>query len=180
MTIVTKTGDKGTTGLYGGARISKDDARMHAIGTVDELNAFIGTVLAEGHPGEEMKAALIAIQNHLFRVGADLATPLPGPANAMRVEPTHIAYLDALIGKIEPTLPQLQWFILPGGSTAGAHLHLARTVCRRAERWAVALKGHEEINDRLIVYLNRLSDLLFILARAVNRDEGLEETKVEY
>jgi cob(I)alamin adenosyltransferase len=179
MSIVTKTGDKGITGLYGGMRISKADARMHAIGTVDELNAALGIVYAEHGITDEMKSALTTIQNHLFRLGADLATPLPGPESAKRIETSQVKYLESIIGGLEPSLPPLQWFILPSGSRTGALLHQARAVCRRAERWMVAL-GKEETNPEAIIYINRLSDLLFLLARAANRDAGTEETRVEY
>jgi cob(I)alamin adenosyltransferase len=178
MSIVTKTGDKGMTGLFGGARISKADVRMHAIGTIDELNASLGVIYAEQGITEEMKSALITLQNHLFRLGADIASPMDA-AKAMRMEAEQTKYLEAMIAGIEPTLPELQWFILPSGSRTGALLHQARAICRRAERWMVAL-GREETNPEAIIYINRLSDLLFLLARAANRDAGTEETRVEY
>lgn len=177
MTIVTKTGDKGETGLFGGGRVRKDDARMHAIGTVDELNALLGLVVTE-LPSGDMRDGLIAVQNQLFTLGADLATALPGPANAKRVEAEHVTFLETWISKVESGLPALQWFILPGGSRTGALLHHARTVCRRAERWIVAMEG--EARPEGLKYANRLSDLLFLLAREANRAEDQEETRVEY
>jgi cob(I)alamin adenosyltransferase len=177
MSIVTKTGDSGTTGLYGGTRLSKDDARMHAIGTADELNAAIGMILAEPL-GDDLRGALISIQNHLFRLGADLATPLE-KQQPKRIEAAQILFLEALVARIEPALPELQWFILPGGSRAGALLHHARTVCRRAERWIVAM-GSENVHPEAVVYVNRLSDLLFLMARQANEAAGIKETKVEY
>lgn len=178
MSIVTKTGDKGMTGLFGGSRVSKADARMHAIGTVDELNAALGVIFAEPGISEEMKSSLTTLQNHLFRLGADIASPM-NAAKAMRMETEQTTYLEAMIAGIEPTLPELQWFILPSGTRTGALLHQARAVCRRAERWMVEL-GKDETNPEAIVYINRLSDLLFLLARAANRDAGTEETRVEY
>jgi cob(I)alamin adenosyltransferase len=177
MSIVTRTGDTGTTGLYGGGRISKADARMHAIGTVDELNAAIGLIVAD-EIAPDLRTSLITIQNHLFRLGADLATPIE-QRQPKRIEQPQIAFLDALVGRIEPSLPQLQWFILPGGSRAGALLHQARAVCRRAERWMVAM-GQENVHPEAIIYANRLSDLLFLMAREANRAADIEETRVSY
>jgi cob(I)alamin adenosyltransferase len=179
MSIVTKTGDKGVTGLYGGARVSKSDVRMHAIGTVDELNAALGVVYAEPVISEEMRSALTTIQNQLFRLGADLATPLPGSDKAKRIEQAHVSALETLVGRIEGALPELQWFILPSGSRTGALLHQARAVCRRAERWMVSL-GPDGVNPEALAYINRLSDLLFLMARGANRESGTEETRVEY
>ncbi|GEM_PF-36554 len=176
MSIVTKTGDQGETGLVGGARISKADARMHAIGSVDELNALLGVLLAEQLPAE-IAAGVTRIQNELFTLGADLATPRPS-VKVPRITQEHIAGLEAWIASLESALPPLQAFILPGGSRAGALLHSARTVCRRAERWVVSLDN--TVSEQSRIYLNRLSDLLFLLARAVNRERGAEEREVEY
>ncbi len=179
MSIITKTGDNGTTGLYGGMRISKSDLRMHAIGTVDELNALLGVILSAA-TDETFCALITRIQHQLFHVGADLATPLPGPANAKRIQPAESHELEAHVQELERTLPPLTAFILPSGSSLGSLLHHARTVCRRAERWGVALREQEDITAEILIYLNRLSDLLFLLARAANINAGAEETKVKY
>lgn len=179
MSIVTKTGDKGTTGLFGGKRVSKADLRLHAYGTVDELNAVLGLVIAEG-VSDDVRTGIETIQHGLFRLGADLATPLDGPLKGKRIEVEHVTVLEAWVGKLEAALPELQTFILPSGSKAGSMLHLARTVCRRAERWTVALKECEPTNEQAVIYLNRLSDLLFLLARSVNKEGGVPETAVHY
>ena len=180
MSIVTKTGDAGQTGLYGGRRVSKDDARLHAYGTVDELNAALGLVRAEEHVPVELRSSLLQIQHQLFRLGADLATPIPGPENTKRIEPAHTKFLEALIAQSEATLSPLTAFILPGGTRAGSLLHLARTTCRRAERWTVALALHEEVHSEALIYLNRLGDCLFLFARLTNRALGATEEQVEY
>lgn len=175
MSIVTKTGDDGTTGLYGNVRVSKDHPRMETIGTVDELNALVGCVTAEVESPE-----LVRIQHLLFILGADLATPIDSFQEMVRINTQHIGELEALINQQEPTLPRLQWFILPGGSKAGALLHHARTVCRRAERCLVSLRTKEPVNPHIGIFLNRLSDLLFILARQTNIQQGKEEVRVNY
>ncbi len=175
MSIVTKTGDDGTTGLYGNTRVSKDHPRMETIGTVDELNALIGCVLAETSSSE-----LTRVQHLLFILGADLATPIDSFQEMVRISKEHIEELEKLIGETEPTLPRLQWFILPGGSKGGALLHHARTVCRRAERTLITLKKTEPVNPHIGIFMNRLSDLLFILARRTNIKDGQEEVRVEY
>jgi cob(I)alamin adenosyltransferase len=175
MSIVTKTGDDGTTGLYGNIRVPKDHPRMETIGTVDELNALIGCVLAEAESPE-----LTRIQHLLFILGADLATPIDSFQEMVRISAEHIAELEKWIGETEPTLPRLQWFILPGGSKAGALLHHARTVCRRAERCLVSLRAKEPVNPHIGIFLNRLSDLLFILARQTNIQNNKEEVRVDY
>ncbi len=179
MSIVTKTGDTGDTGLYGAARVPKDHPRIAAIGAVDELNALLGIVLAERIP-DGMKAELDPLQHLLFRVGADLATPLGSGAHTRRVEPAHVALLEDRVKAIEPTLPAQTAFLLPGGNRLSAHLHHARAVCRRAEREVVRLRRSDGINDCVLVFLNRLSDLLFLLARKANVDEGSREVEVKY
>lgn len=175
MSIVTKTGDDGTTGLYGNVRVPKDHPRMESIGTIDELNALIGCVIAEASSPE-----LIRIQHLLFILGADLATPIDSFQEMIRINKDHVDELEKLITDIEPALPRLQWFILPGGSKAGALLHHARTVCRRAERALITLKKTEPVNPHVGIFVNRLSDLLFILARQVNIDQKQEEVRVKY
>lgn len=175
--IYTKTGDDGTTGLFGGRRVAKDSLRIEGYGTVDELNSVIGLARAHGATPDH-DALLATIQEQLFVLGADLATPHGAMKNFQlpRVTPSDIECLERAIDTLEESLPPLKNFILPGGSAAGAALHLARTVCRRGER-AVVMLAHEEpeIGSLPMQYLNRLSDLLFVLARAVNHAAGVEE-----
>src|SRR3989338_9321598 len=178
MSIVTKTGDKGKTGLFGGQRVSKASSRLHAYGTVDELNACLGVILAEPQIGKTMQAQLLQTQRLLFLVGADLATPVESAAKIKRVEQTHVAEVEGWINGLEQALPLLQRFILPSGSRLGALLHQARTVCRRAERWVVELSEKEQINLQVQIYLNRLSDYLFLVAREANRKAGSTEIEV--
>jgi cob(I)alamin adenosyltransferase len=179
MSIVTRTGDKGTTGLVGGKRVPKTDPRIEAVGTVDELNALLGVVRCEQLP-KDAETALEEIQHRLFTLGADIASPAGTKAHTERIQPAHILALDAWIDRMEPQLPPLMNFILPSGNAAGAHLHHARTVCRRAERRVVALSQVEEVNPEVIVFLNRLSDLLFVAARAANAASGVPEETVKY
>ena len=168
MKIYTKTGDAGETGLYGGTRVPKDAMRVEACGTVDELNACIGFVRSQIQD-EEINAILHRIQNELFDIGADLATLDAHPkATSLRIPPTLTTELESQIDQFEEQLPPLKNFILPGGSAGGAAIHLARTVCRRAERCVVSLAKGETVNPEVLIYLNRLSDLLFVLARTVN------------
>ncbi len=177
MKIYTKTGDDGTTGLFGGERVSKDALRIEAYGTVDELNAVIG--LARCYADNDKTEDLLhEIQNDLFNLGADLATPL-GIDNTLivRMKSADCERLESWIDELDAALPELTNFILPGGHAAAAHLHLARNVCRRAERLAVGLSRKEKIGDYVVIYLNRLSDLLFVLARWVNRQKGFEEIR---
>ncbi|MBI1813102.1 cob(I)yrinic acid a,c-diamide adenosyltransferase [Candidatus Peregrinibacteria bacterium] len=176
MTIVTKTGDKGQTGLFGGKRIPKDYARIHAYGTVDELNAAIGVALAEEGFSRETRANLTRLQHLLFRVGGDLATPLATRAKQDRIGSSHVTEIDVWIFSLEALLPPQTQFILPGGNRRASLLHLARTVCRRAERWVVTLEKQEEINHDVLVFLNRLSDFLFLAARQAAIEEGGEVT----
>ncbi len=180
MSIVTRTGDKGETGLFGPERTSKASARMHATGTVDELNAVLGVLRAQHPMPEPISSQITRIQHLLFTVGADLATPQSNTMNAKRVTENHVGTLERWIEELEEQLPMLQSFILPDGSAAGATLHLARTVCRRAERWVVSLKGTESINPQILIFLNRLGDYLFLAARAANGAQGKEETAVRY
>jgi len=172
--IYTRGGDAGETSLGDGSRASKLDARIGAFGTVDELNAHLGVVLARELP-PELRPALERIQNELFDVGADLSVPLAAGGERLRVEQGLIDALEAECDSFNADLPELRSFVLPGGSPAAAGLHVARTVCRRAERDALAASREVEVNPLVLVYLNRLSDLLFILSRAANagRDEPL-------
>ena len=183
MKIYTKTGDSGETGLYGGTRVPKDSMRIEACGTVDELNACIGFVRPHIQDAQ-VDAILHRIQNELFDIGADLATLAVHPkAASLRISPTLTSELEREIDRFEDQLPALKNFILPGGSTGGAAIHLARTICRRAERCVVRLTEAETVNPEVLIYLNRLSDLLFVLARAVNHrsdePEPLWESQAE-
>lgn len=180
MSIVTKTGDKGTTGLFGGERRPKDDARIEAYGTVDECNAVLGIALARGDAPEEAKRQLLHIQHLFFRVGGDLATPLGKHEKQERVTEEHVREIEGWIQEIEPLLPPQTTFILPGGCALAADLHLARTVCRRAERRAVSLGGREDINPQVVILLNRLSDYFLVLARKMNAQAGAGDVQVEY
>ncbi len=172
MKIYTKTGDDGETGLFGGGRVRKDHARIEAYGTVDELNAAIGTV--RGEPlDEDLDLALRRVQNDLFDLGAELATPQPKILKS-RISAPQIEQLEQWIDRWETELPPLKTFILPGGDRAAGELHLARTICRRAERCVVRLGDVTEyaISNAIGIYLNRLSDLLFVTARLVNQRSG--------
>jgi cob(I)alamin adenosyltransferase len=161
--IATRTGDKGETGLGDGKRVAKDSARIQALGDIDELNSAIGVLLAEKVPADVRKA-LLQVQHDLFDLGGE--TCIPGH---QMVQEAHVLRLDALLEAYNPRLPALKEFILPGGTRAAAAAHLARAVCRRAERSLVALARAEPIGARAREYLNRLSDLLFVLGRILNR-----------
>jgi cob(I)alamin adenosyltransferase len=175
--IYTRTGDTGETGLFDGTRVAKSDRRVAAYGDVDELNAWLGLVRAS-LPGSSVASMIERIQRDLFAVGARLADPAQRIADRVEkaaVTGDDIARLEAWIDALETELPPLRRFILPGGSPAGSALHVARTVCRRAERAMVAL-GPGAFEPELLVYVNRLSDLLFVMARAINHRAGLPET----
>lgn len=167
--IYTKTGDDGTTALFGGMRLKKHHIRIEAYGTVDETNSVIGIAIASNAP-EPIKQTLTELSALLFTVGSDLATPLdPPPSFAIpRVEAHHIEWLEHLIDEYTEQLPPLKTFILPGGTSCAAQLHLARTVCRRAERLCVLLAEQEDIGEHVVRFLNRCSDYLFTCARMVN------------
>ncbi len=170
--IYTRTGDSGETGLGDGARVPKDHPRVAAYGSVDELNAVLGLLLAQC-PDVPEAALLRGIQNDLFDVGADLCVPQPAdetPGKRLRVRPEQAARLEPAIDRLNESLAPLTSFVLPGGSPASAWCHLARTVCRRAERDVITLAHTETVNPQVIVYLNRLSDCLFVLARVCNRN----------
>ncbi|MCS7082546.1 MAG: cob(I)yrinic acid a,c-diamide adenosyltransferase [Bacteroidetes bacterium] len=174
MRIYTRTGDEGYTSLFGGRRVPKDALRVEAYGCVDELNAALGVVLVqEGLPGE-LSEALQELQRDLFVVGGDLACP---EANdyVPRVKPEMTGRLERWIDGWEAKLERQKYFILPGGCPAAAWLHLARTICRRAERVCVALARQEAVNPELIRYLNRLSDALFVMARRANQEAGVSD-----
>jgi cob(I)alamin adenosyltransferase len=172
--IYTKTGDTGQTALGDGSRVSKDHPRVAAYGTVDELNAIFGLLLTlEPEPAEA--DLLRSIQNDLFDIGADLCLPARDgevPGARLRIQPEQATRLEEAIDRLNAGLAPLTSFILPGGTPAAAWCHLARTVCRRAERDVVTLAGAEPINPQVVIYLNRLSDLLFVLARVYNKTQG--------
>jgi cob(I)alamin adenosyltransferase len=171
--IYTRGGDAGETSLGDGSRVSKLDCRIGAFGTVDELNAALGVVLA-GEVPDAMRAPLEQVQNDLFDVGADLSVPW-GVTDRLRVEQPMIDRLEGHCDDFNADLPELRSFVLPGGTEAAARLHVARTVCRRAEREVLLGAQEVELNPLVLVYLNRLSDLLFILARAANAAAGRDE-----
>ncbi len=176
--IYTKTGDSGDTGLFDGTRVPKSDPRVAAYGDVDELNAWLGLVRVDV-PDDRLSGMLEAIQRDLFAIGARLADPAKRIAQRVTkaaVTSEDISRLEAWIDLFETELPPLRRFILAGGSRAGATLHVARTICRRAERAMVSL-GRDAFEPELLVYVNRLSDLLFVMARAVNHRAGASETE---
>ena len=171
--IYTRGGDAGETSLGDGSRVAKTHPRIEAYGTVDELNAQLGLVVAAAPP-EPMRTWLVRIQNELFDLGADLS--VPGEADGrLRVEAGQVAWLERCCDEANAGLEPLRSFVLPGGCELAARLHVARTVCRRAERLAIGLGAVAEVNAQAVVYLNRLSDLLFILSRVANAEAGEAE-----
>lgn len=167
--IYTRTGDAGTTGLGDGSRVSKDSLRIEAIGAVDELNATLGVLLAEPVP-DPVRQCLRDVQHDLFDLGGELSIP-----GYNSIGDTHVTRLEGQLDRFNADLPALKEFILPGGARAGALCHVARTVCRRAERRVVSLAAAEQLSPALQRYLNRLSDLLFVLCRVLNDDAGVTE-----
>jgi cob(I)alamin adenosyltransferase len=179
MKIYTRTGDAGATALFGGARVSKADPRVSAYGEIDELNACLGMVRAQSELSGDVAAMLEQLQQNLFAIGARLADPAEKIADRVTkvaVTDADVRRLEGWIDGFEAELPPLRRFILPGGTRAGAGLHFARTVCRRAERAIVAL-GTETVEAHLLAYVNRLSDLLFVAARVVNHRAGQPEVE---
>jgi cob(I)alamin adenosyltransferase len=179
--VTTKTGDQGQTSLADGQRVAKSSARIAAIGEVDELNSLLGVVATKQH-SEKVTALIGILQHHLFVLGADLATPEAATVtwSVRRIAAAEVEEVESAIEELNADLPPLKEFILPGGSLAGALLHLARTVARRAERAMAAVAAAEPLNPLALVYLNRLSDLLFVLARQVNRDAGVPESPANF
>ncbi len=167
--IYTRTGDEGTTGLGDGSRVMKNSLRVTAYGTTDELNSVVGMVLALPVP-EAVNRVLTEVQHHLFDLGGELC--IPGHEALKEV---HVSWLERQLDSFNEELPALKDFILPGGGQAAAACHLARTVCRRAERCVISLGEHEQLPAQSIIYLNRLSDLLFVIARVLARHEGGSE-----
>ena len=171
--IYTRGGDAGETSLGDGSRVSKLDARIRAYGTVDELNATLGVVVAGDPPGE-LRDVLARVQNELFDLGADLSVPVELEGR-LRTTQEQVDALEADCDRFNADLPELRSFVLPGGTEGAAQLHVARTVCRRAEREALEASTEHALNPLALVYLNRLSDLLFILSRFANAAGGAEE-----
>ena len=184
MKIYTKTGDNGTTALFGGTRVKKYNSRIESYGTVDELNSYLG-LIKDQDISDEAKASLLKIQNELFTLGAMLATPPEKETlkngeerlNIPKIDDTSILFLENEIDKMDAVLPQMTHFVLPGGHQAVSFCHIARCVCRRAERLSVELNDEEPLNENILKYLNRLSDYLFVLARKLSLDLKIEEIK---
>ena len=176
MKIYTKTGDSGSTGLVGGSRIEKDSLRITAIGEVDELNAAMGLARLASK-GTELEEPISRVQNLLFELGAELATPADSKYKNEGLNGTFVGFLEESIDSQNESLPELRNFILPGGSELAARLHLARCVCRRAERTVLALHKEEPLRDVTLVFLNRLSDWIFVAARTANRLNSVEDIK---
>ncbi len=182
MKIYTKTGDKGKTALYGGIRVAKNHIRIEAYGTVDELNAFIGLIRSKSIE-EKTKNILLTIQNDLFTLGATLATPKEKDIlksgkerlNIPKINEQSIRQLENNIDFMNKSLPKMKHFVLPGGSTTVSYCHIARCVCRRAERICVTLNEKTPLENHILIYLNRLSDYLFVLARKLTYDNQVKE-----
>lgn len=184
MKIYTKTGDNGTTGLYGGTRVPKFDSRIEAYGTIDELNSFLGLLRDQKIPASDSNF-LIEIQTDLFTVGAILATPVEKETlkngkkrlNIQRIKSEDIEKLEHQIDTLDAQLEPMTHFVLPGGHTTVSYCHICRSICRRAERLVNYLSTETSLDPAILMYLNRLSDYLFVLARKLTKDLGIEETK---
>lgn len=174
--IYTKTGDDGTTGLVGGSRVKKNDIRLEAYGTIDELNASLGALRSFAQ-NQEVEELIILIQNKLFNIGSLLASDKEGKkyTEDLTISGEDILYLEKTIDKFEQSLPELKQFIIPGGDKSSALCHVARTICRRAERRILDFAEYEEVQPEIIQYINRLSDLLFVLSRKLNFDNNTPE-----
>ncbi len=179
--VYTKTGDDGTTGLVGGNRVKKYNSRLECYGTVDELNSCLGVIRSYSIP-ENIKLQLIQIQNKLFNIGSRLASDEKGDAftSNLAMKAEDIEVLEKAIDEFEKDLPELNKFILPGGELSGAQCHVARTICRRAERRIVEFAEQNSVQPELIKYINRLSDYLFVLARYLNHLNGMVDTHWQY
>ncbi len=174
MKIYTKSGDGGTTSLFGGDRVSKDSIRVEAYGKADELNSMLGVVLAENPPSDISKK-ILRIQKEIFVLGTDLATPISLKFKVPRIKKNYTSRLEREIDKMETKLPKLKNFVLPGGGKLGSGLHLARSVSRCLERILVTLDRTDKINPKILPYVNRLSDWFFVLARHANRAQKFKE-----
>lgn len=181
MKVYTKTGDKGTTSLIGGTRVPKNSVRLESYGTVDELNTYLGMIRSFNIDPRSLEE-LVAIQTILFSVGGNLATDTSIKDLKVKVvvKEEDVEFLEKAIDKMDRELPPLTSFVLPGGNQAVSFCHIARTVCRRAERRILDLSAESEVNDLVIKYINRLSDYLFVLSRKVAHDLGIEEIKWVY
>ena len=179
MKIYTRGGDAGTTGLFGGKRVPKGIARLHAYGSIDELNAILGRVRTMKDLPATINAEIATLQSLLFVVGSDLATPMESVLTVPRITAEHTQLIEEWIDACDAKLAPLVNFILPGGSSAAADLHLARTVCRRAERWISTVSMQENINLDALAFVNRVSDYLFVCARACNAAAGIDDVTVE-
>ena len=180
MSISTRTGDKGDTSLFTGERVPKDHPLMQAIGDCDELNAVLAIIRADATCPEKLKEDLFQLQNLLFRLGGDLATPLATASKQDRMNDNDVALLDSWVEAYEAHLPAQHAFLVPGGTTLSAHVHLARTVCRRVERDLVTLARSERVNPECLKFVNRLSDVLFLCAREAVIEGGGKEEEVRY
>ena len=176
MKIYTKSGDQGETGLIGGVRVAKDDHRIRTYGTLDELNAILGMILADASLAQEIRVRILRIQGELFQLGAELATPRNKRSLSALIEASHVSALESEIDVMEASLSPLKTFILPGGTMASSQVHFARTVSRRAERELITLNRAEPCRPVVLQYLNRLSDYLFVTARYVNQVQGGKDT----
>lgn len=179
--VYTKTGDDGTTGLVGGSRVKKYDLRLEAYGTIDELNSVLGLIRSYDIP-DEIKKTLVLIQNKLFNIGSRLASDEKGNAftAGLAVKNDDIVFLEHSIDRFEEGMPELKNFVLPGGEVSVAQCHIARTVCRRAERRIVEFSEQNPVEPEIIKFINRLSDFLFVLARKLSYIQGVEETPWEH
>ncbi len=175
MKIYTKQGDAGETGLYGGMRVSKDDLRVKVYGTLDELNAVLGVVLTEATLAEGIRIKLIRIQNELFTLGSELATPREKKVAIQTLSEAEVTRLEHEIDEMEKNLSPLKNFILPGGCLSSAHLHFARSVSRRAERELITLHHDQPVRALVLQYVNRLSDYLFVIARFANFKASVQD-----
>ena len=178
MKIYTRTGDQGITSLLGGKRIAKSSQQIVALGSLDELNASLGVVRATDLPAE-IEAILVRVQNQLFQLGAELAESQPGQSSVEPIGPSDVAYLEGTIDHVQEALPPLKAFILPGGTIPAAQMHLARSVCRRAEREIIDLARQTSLRQPVLEYINRAGDLLFVLARMASRKADRRETEWE-
>ena len=176
MKIYTQSGDEGLTGLFGNERLPKHHVRIHAIGDVDELNATIGSAILQSGQIPELSSTLSTVQNRLFDVGSELACDPSGDFQMISILPGDIEFLETEMDRLDSTLPELKNFILPGGSELAARLHLARVVCRRAERVVLALNDRADVRSEVRIYLNRLSDYLFMAARYANMKLTVDDT----
>jgi len=178
MKIYTRTGDQGSTALFGGGRVPKNDVRICAYGTIDELNATLGVVRSMG-VSAHVDGVLKMLQNHMFDLGAELASPEADERGTQFLQEADVTKLESLIDSLEEDLAQLKTFLLPGGCQAASFLHLSRCVCRRGEREMIALSQVAPLRETLLKYVNRASDLLFVLARSVNAEYGVDDVPWE-